>query len=106
MANADLVPLAGYQEFAPEEMLARATAFREEMSRRRTVRDFSARPVDRDVIEHCLNAAGTAPNGANMQPWHFVAVSDPQIKKQIREAAEEEERAFYEGGPRKNGWRH
>lgn len=96
MANAALGPLTGYQEFAPEEMLARATAFREEMVCRRTVRDFSDRPVDRAVIEQCLRAAGSAPNGANLQPWHFVVVSDPQIKKQIREAAEAEERAFYE----------
>jgi nitroreductase len=96
MANATLGPLAGYEAVAPEEMLARATAFREEMSRRRTVRDFSERPVDRAVIEQCLRAAGFAPNGANLQPWHFVVVSDPRIKKQIREAAEAEERAFYE----------
>lgn len=96
MANAALGPLTGYREFAAEEMLARATAFREELSRRRTVRDFSERPVDRAVIEECLRAAGSAPNGANLQPWHFVVVSDPKIKKKIREAAEAEERAFYE----------
>jgi len=60
------------------------------------VREFSDRPVPREVIENCLLAAGTAPNGANMQPWHFVAVSDPEIKKQIRIAAEEEELEFYQ----------
>lgn len=96
MANAALGPLVGYREYAPEEMLARATSFREEMSRRRTVRDFSDRSVDRAVIEECLRAAGSAPNGANLQPWHFVVVSDPKMKRQIREAAEAEERAFYE----------
>lgn len=90
-----MIPLPGYREYPPETMKERARAFREELQRRRTVRDFSDRLVDREVIEECLKAAGTAPNGANMQPWHFVVVSDPGVKKQIREAAEEEERAFY-----------
>jgi nitroreductase len=63
---------------------------------RRTVRDFSARPVPREVIESCIAAAATAPSGANMQPWHFVAVSDAEIKHRIRIAAESEEREFYE----------
>ncbi len=72
-----------------------ATAFLERMRLRRTVRDFSDRPVPRDIIERCLLAAGTAPNGANRQPWRFVAVADPEIKRRIREAAEEEEREFY-----------
>ena len=79
-----------------EEMQERAKTFREEMQRRRTIRTFSNRPVPREIIEECLRAAGTAPNGANMQPWHFVVVSDPAVKKQIREAAEAEEREFYE----------
>lgn len=78
-------------------MRAAAQAFLDEMRRRRTVRDFSDRPVPRDIIERCLLAAGTAPNGANRQPWRFVAVSDPEVKRRIREAAEEEERAFYGG---------
>jgi nitroreductase len=89
------VPLAGYREFPPDEMAARARGFAEEMSRRRTVREFSSRPVPRALIEDCLRAAGTAPSGANQQPWHFVAVSDPGVKRRIREAAEAEERAFY-----------
>ncbi|MDH4259255.1 MAG: nitroreductase family protein, partial [Gammaproteobacteria bacterium] len=76
-------------------MLARARDFSDALQRRRTVRDFSDRPVTRQLIEHCLRAAGTAPSGANQQPWHFVAVSDPDIKKRIREAAEAEEREFY-----------
>lgn len=93
---ARFVPLSSYREYPVEEMKARAKAFRQELQRRRSVRDFSKRPVDREVIEECLRAAGTAPSGANMQPWHFVVVSDPALKREIREAAEEEERAFYE----------
>ncbi len=89
------VPLAQYMEYPQEEMQQRAAAFFEDLNRRRTVRDYKPRPVPRDIIEHCIKAAGTAPSGANLQPWHFVAVSDPDIKRKIREAAEEEERAFY-----------
>ena len=92
-----LMPLEDYREYSVREMRARARAFREEVRRRRTVRDFSPRPVPRGIIEDCLLAAGSAPNGANHQPWHFVVVSDPAVKAQIREAAEEEERAFYRG---------
>ncbi|HEY7739791.1 MAG TPA: nitroreductase family protein [Steroidobacteraceae bacterium] len=90
-----LVPLSGFREYPPEEMLARAKAFADEMRARRTVRDFSNRPVPRALIEDCLRAAGSAPSGANQQPWHFVAVSDPAVKRRIREAAEAEEREFY-----------
>lgn len=79
-------------------MKTRSARFLEELRRRRTVRDFSDRPVPREVIESCLLAAGTAPNGANRQPWYFVVVCNPDIKRAIREAAEEEERAFYGGG--------
>lgn len=78
-------------------MRRHARAFYEFMRTRRTVRDFSDRPVDRVIIEDCLRAAGTAPNGANRQPWHFVAVSSPEVKRRIREGAEAEERAFYQG---------
>ena len=95
MDSPEFVPLSHYHEYPVEEMKRRATDFYADMRRRRTVRDFSERPVPREVIENCLRAAGTAPSGANLQPWHFVVVSDPAIKKQIREAAEEEERAFY-----------
>src|SRR5712664_3332282 len=66
------------------------------MQRRRTVRDFSSRPVPRQVIEDSIRAAGTAPTGANLQPWHFVAISDPKLKTEIRAAAEKEEKEFYE----------
>ena len=78
-------------------MRQRAAAFREQLRRRRTVRDFSSQAVDPGVIEDCLLAAGGAPSGANLQPWHFVVVSDPAMKKQIREGAEKEEREFYHG---------
>jgi iodotyrosine deiodinase len=72
-----------------------ARAFADRLASRRTVREFSDRPVDRAVIEACIAAAGSAPSGANKQPWRFVAVSDPDLKRRIREAAEAEERAFY-----------
>lgn len=90
------VPLSQYQGYPEAEMAQRAGAFYEQMRRRRTVRMFADKPVPQPVIEHCLLTAATAPNGANMQPWHFVAISDPALKRRIREAAEAEERAFYE----------
>lgn len=90
-----LVPLPGYRDVPPDEMLARARAFAEEAARRRSVRDFSPRPVPRAVVEECLRAAGSAPSGANQQPWRFVVVGDAAVKHRIREAAEAEERAFY-----------
>jgi nitroreductase len=77
-------------------MERRARQLREEMQRRRSVRDFSGRPVPREVLEDCLRVAGSAPSGANLQPWHFVVVSDPGVKARIREEAEAEERRFYE----------
>ena len=95
MSQPGFVPLAGYREYAPEDMLARARDFAAEMARRRTVREFSPRAVERAVIEHCLRAAGTAPSGANQQPWRFVAVADAAVKRRIRVAAEAEEREFY-----------
>jgi iodotyrosine deiodinase len=96
MADSKFVPLADYREYSLEEMTRRAAAFSEEIRRRRTVREFSTRPVPREVIAHCLRAAGSAPNGANMQPWHFVVVSDPAIKRRIRVEAEKEEHEFYQ----------
>ena len=77
-------------------MQLRSQIFFENLSTRRTIRNFSDKPVDREVIENCIKTAGTAPSGANMQPWHFVLISDSAIKKQIRIAAEKEEREFYE----------
>lgn len=93
--TARFAPLV-FTTYTPEEMQQRAAAFYALMRRRRTVRDFSDRPVPRQIIEDCLRTAGTAPNGANMQPWHFVVVTDPALKKQIRLAAEAEEQEFYE----------
>ncbi len=90
------VPLSTHREYPADEMIERAAEFYLEVSRRRTVREFSSRPVDRTIIDNCLRAAGTAPSGANLQPWHFVIVTDPDIKQQIRKAAEAEERDFYE----------
>lgn len=92
------LPLPDRLQLSPEDSLASARAFRDHMRRRHSVRDFASDPVDRAVIEACIEAAGTAPSGANQQPWHFVAISDPAMKARIREAAEEEERAFYAGG--------
>ncbi len=97
MAQPVLIPHPDYREYPVEEMKRRAAAFHADIRRRRTVRDFSDRPVPRAVIEDCLRAAGTAPNGANMQPWHFVVVSDPGIKRKIRVEAEKEEHEFYNG---------
>jgi nitroreductase len=90
------LPLPPPPALDDEERLARARQFAETMSRRRTVRDFAPTPVPRAVIEACLQAAGSAPSGANQQPWSFVAVSDPALKQRIRIAAEAEEREFYE----------
>jgi nitroreductase len=81
------------------EMIKRSRAFAADLARRRTVRQFSDRPVPRSVIEACLEAANTAPSGANLQPWHFVVVSEPDLKRQIREAAETAEREFYAHAP-------
>jgi nitroreductase len=96
MAEPVFVPLPAYQEYPESEMRRRAAAFYADMVRRRTVREFSDRPVPREVIENCVRTAGLAPNGANLQPWHFVIVSDPEIKRQIRAGAEQEEREFYQ----------
>ena len=90
------IPLPDYREYPIEEMRARLEAFYGEVSRRRTLREFSDRPVPRDIIETALKAAGTAPSGANLQPWHFVVISGAETKRKIREAAELEEREFYE----------
>lgn len=80
-----------------DEMTSRALAFFDDIKRRHTVRDFTDEPVPLETIEACVAAAGRAPSGANHQPWHFCVVGDPAVKTAIREAAEEEERAFYSG---------
>lgn len=92
-------PLTAYLEYPAAEMLARSRAFAAEMRRRRTTRHFSDRPVERAVIEACIETAGTAPSGAHQQPWHFVVVSDPVVKRQIRDAAEQAEEEFYASAP-------
>lgn len=84
-------------------MKDRARAFVESVATRRSVRTFSPEPVPLEVVEACIRAAGTAPNGAHRQPWHFVMVTDPEVKRRIREAAEAEERAFY-GGRAPEDW--
>lgn len=88
-------PLA-FQELAPEAMIAQAERFYLQMQARRSVRDFSDRSVPMGVIEQAILAAGTAPSGANKQPWHFAVTTDPDVKAVVRSAAEQEERAFYE----------
>lgn len=95
MGMPELKPLDTYEEYPPEEMRRRAEDFYREAHRRRTVREFSDRPIDLGVIDDCLRAAGTAPSGANQQPWHFVVVTDPATKRRIRSVAEKEEREFY-----------
>ena len=89
------IPLPRREALSEEERIARARAFADELAQRRTVREFAPSPVAREVIEHCLRAAGSAPSGANQQPWRFVAVCDAAIKRRIRAAAEAEEREFY-----------
>jgi iodotyrosine deiodinase len=95
MTISKFMPLTSYREYTPEAMKERAASFRVDMQRRRSVRNFSSRPVPREVIQDCLLAAGSAPSGANLQPWHFVVVSDQEVKRQIREASEKEEYEFY-----------
>lgn len=97
MSEAPQIPLTGYGELPPEEAAKRVRAFLRQMASRRTVRDFSPRVPPREIIEDAIRTAATAPSGANMQPWHFTVVTDPGLKTKIRAAAEEEERAFYEG---------
>lgn len=89
-------PYRPHRTCSDDEMKRRAAEFYADIRQRRTVREFSDRPVPPEVIEDCIRAAGTAPNGANMQPWRFVVVSDPALKRKIREAAEKEEREFYQ----------
>lgn len=95
MNKLNLLPLVSFKELSSGEMKKRAVDFYNEVKQRRTVRDFSDKKVPKEIIEKCLLAAGTAPSGANLQPWQFVVVSDPLIKKKIRIAAEEEEKEFY-----------
>jgi iodotyrosine deiodinase len=90
------VPLSGYPRSDDADMIRRVRAFHERMRTRRTVRDFDTDPVPDEVVEQALLAAGTAPSGANRQPWHFVVIRDTATRRRIRQAAEAEERDFYE----------
>ena len=91
------ISLTNYPEYPDAEMLVRARDVLDVLSTRRTIREFSDRAVPREIIEACIAAAGTAPSGANHQPWHFVAISNPEMKRKIRIAAEAEEESFYAG---------
>lgn len=93
------IPLESYREYPPAEMVQRSRQFADDMQRRRTVRQFSDRPIPSSVIDACLEAAGTAPSGAHQQPWHFVVVRDPDVKRDIRHAAEAAEAEFYASAP-------
>ena len=95
MTDSKLIPLSDYCQLPEEVMKTHAASFYHQMRKRRSVRSFSDRRVPREVIENCLRAAGTAPSGANMQPWHFVVVENPALKRDIRQAAEQAERQFY-----------
>ena len=97
MSEHETLPLSDFRSYPEPEMQARAAAFLDEIRRRHSLRDFSDRPVPRAIIETCIRAAGTAPSGANHQPWHFAAIGDPATKALVREKAEAEERAFYGG---------
>ncbi len=95
MGKSKFIPLKDFKLYSEEEMIKRSRAFYSLMRKRRTVRNFSGKAVPKEIIENCIMAAGTSPSGANKQPWHFAAVSDPGIKKAIRIAAEKEEHEFY-----------
>ena len=98
MKNEEYRPYSEYQTYPEEEMIRRATLYFQHLNKRRTVREFSDKPVPIEVIKSCILTAGTAPSGAHDQPWHFAVVSDPKIKSEIRLAAEKEEQKFYDGG--------
>ena len=95
MKPAEYVPLEGYERYHEDDMRSRIRAMANKLASRRSIRDFASTPVPRDIIETAIRTAGSAPSGANHQPWYFVAISNPDIKRKIRLAAEAEERAFY-----------
>lgn len=103
MKAANFAPLQGFTHYDSEEMIERSQAFFDLMKNRRTVREFSDKPVPREVIENAILTAGRAPSGANKQPWHFAVIADPDVKSRLRTAAEEEEREFY-GGRASEEW--
>ena len=95
VSDASKTRLLDWQELSQQDMIDAAANFYRQMRKRRSVRDFADRPVPMQVVEHAIATAGTAPSGANQQPWHFAVTTDPQVKTQLREAAEREEREFY-----------
>ncbi len=98
-----MIPLNNFQKLSEDEMKKASKDFFSKIKTRRTVRSFSTKSVPFEIIENCIKSAGTAPSGANKQPWHFVIVQSPEIKKQIRKAAEIEEKEFY-GGKAPHEW--
>ena len=98
------VPLPKRPDYSEDDMRARADDFYDLMKKRRTVRDYDDRPVPREIIEKAILTAGTAPNGANRQPWHFAVLAPGPKRKEIREAAEVEEQDFYHGGKASEEW--
>ncbi len=98
------LPLTDFIEYPVNEMINRSKTFYQEIRRRHSVRSFSDRPVPLEIIEECIRAAGTAPSGANHQPWHFSIIGSAEMKKQIREKAEEVERQFYEENKAGDVW--
>lgn len=97
MKTHDSLPLTDFIEYPPDEMAVRAREFYKDIKRRHSIRFFSDRSVPKPIIEDCIRAAGTAPSGANHQPWHFALIANPETKRKVRIAAEQEEKAFYEG---------
>jgi len=91
------LPIPDRWEMSDKEMISKSEEFYELMKKRHTVREYSSRPVPKEVIENCIRAAGLAPSGANHQPWHFAIIENPDHKQKIRDAAEEEEKTFYAG---------
>ncbi|MDO6695379.1 nitroreductase family protein [Aliiglaciecola sp. 3_MG-2023] len=97
MKQHDATPLCDYIEYCVEDMQKRSQDFYQNLKRRHSIRQFSDRSVPQSIIENCIKAAGTAPSGANHQPWHFVAIHSTAVKKQVREQAEQHEQGFYAG---------
>ena len=90
------IPLPYISDYSNEQMIDKSYYFNQMIQKRRTVRDFSDKPIDKTIIENCIKAAASAPSGAHQQPWHFVAISNQEIKSKIRQAAEAEEKEFYQ----------
>ncbi len=103
MKKKKFIELKDFPKFSTEEMLTRSKEFSEYVKQRRTIREYSDKEFPIEIIEHCIEAAASAPSGANMQPWHFVIVKNEDVKKKIREGAEKEEREFY-GGKAPDEW--